>query len=96
MGYDLAGLGDATEEARIVPAVAMGGMQTWIGLSDVVVEGEYWWSDGTRPVYLNWAPGEPNNYVDEDCVRIRPSGLWDDYSCELVGSPFLCERAVVP
>ncbi|KAJ8267981.1 hypothetical protein COCON_G00131530 [Conger conger] len=40
----------------------------WIGLSDVHKEGTWFWSDGTAVYYTNWAPGEPNNFKEEDCV----------------------------
>lgn len=35
---------------------------TWIGLSDLLVENQYAWSDGVSPVlYTNWNDKEPNN-----------------------------------
>lgn len=35
---------------------------TWIGLSDILLENEYAWSDGVSPVlYTNWDENEPNN-----------------------------------
>lgn len=35
---------------------------TWIGLSDILAENEYAWSDGVSPVlYTNWNDKEPNN-----------------------------------
>lgn len=35
---------------------------TWIGLSDLLAENQYAWSDGVSPVrYTNWNDHEPNN-----------------------------------
>lgn len=37
-------------------------LPTWIGLSDLLVENQYAWSDGVSPVlYTNWNDKEPNN-----------------------------------
>lgn len=37
-------------------------LPTWIGLSDLLVENQYAWSDGVSPVlYTNWNEHEPNN-----------------------------------
>ncbi|MEQ2193685.1 hypothetical protein XENOCAPTIV_009658 [Xenoophorus captivus] len=37
-------------------------LPTWIGLSDLLVENQYAWSDGFSPVlYTNWNEHEPNN-----------------------------------
>lgn len=42
---------------------------TWIGLSDLLVENQYAWSDGVSPVlYTNWNDKEPNNA--DGAVRI--------------------------
>ncbi|XP_061109662.1 lactose-binding lectin l-2-like [Conger conger] len=52
----------------------------WIGLSDVHKEGTWFWSDGTAVYYTNWAPGEPNNFKEEDCVVTDEN--WNDIACE--------------
>ncbi|MGH0140650.1 UNVERIFIED_CONTAM: hypothetical protein FKN15_023262 [Acipenser sinensis] len=36
----------------------------WIGLSDVLHEGKFTWSDGSQVLYTNWNAGEPNNFGD--------------------------------
>lgn len=37
-------------------------LPSWIGLSDLLVENQYGWSDGVSPVlYTNWNDKEPNN-----------------------------------
>ena len=34
----------------------------WIGLSDLVAENQYAWTDGSRVLYTNWDNNEPNNH----------------------------------
>lgn len=54
---------------------------TWIGLSDLLVENQYAWSDGVSSVlYTNWNDKEPNNVGG----AVRNSSL-----------PFLLEIATV-
>lgn len=48
---------------------------TWIGLSDILMENQYAWSDGVSPVlYTNWKSNEPNNVggaVSTLCFHLR-------------------------
>jgi hypothetical protein len=48
----------------------------WIGLNDAGTEGVFEWSSGESITYLNWYPGEPNNFGwtadGEDYVQILP------------------------
>uniref|UniRef100_A0A4W6CB70 C-type lectin domain-containing protein n=1 Tax=Lates calcarifer TaxID=8187 RepID=A0A4W6CB70_LATCA len=59
-------------------------LPTWIGLSDLLVENQYAWSDGVSAVlYTNWNDKEPNNAGgDEGCVSMHASrffhGTWND------------------
>ncbi|XP_063962410.1 CD209 antigen-like protein 2 [Lytechinus pictus] len=41
--------------------------------------------------YTNWKPGEPNNFIDENCLEIYPDGIWNDKECD--GQRLtICER----
>lgn len=58
----------------------------WIGLTDAKKEGTFKWITGERFHYAHWAPGEPNNQGDEDCVEVYTPGLaapgfWNDLAC---------------
>ena len=58
----------------------------WIGLSDKEQEGGFAWMDRTAVEYLNWSPGEPNEWggeeSGEDYVSMRydstRGGSWND------------------
>lgn len=68
--------------------------QTWIGVQDPVVEGDYEWSDGTPWAFEFWAPGEPDNTYEEDCAFMRTSddGGWNDHACGDTRPAYVCER----
>lgn len=65
----------------------------WLGLTDYVSEGDWsTWADGSAVTYTNWAPGEPNNFDnDEDCAEIGyyTDGRWNDNGCS-GQHPFMC------
>ena len=43
--------------------------------------------------YTNWAPGQPDNKTDEDCL-VADNGVWHDSSCE-TNHTLICERQIV-
>jgi len=60
----------------------------WIGLSDILSEGEFRWENGALVDYADWADGEPNNEDNEDCVELRRKrdrgserDGWNDNQC---------------
>ena len=61
---------------------------TWIGLSDILSEGNFAWADGAPVSFINWKNNQPNNAGrGQDCVWIRGTderndpGKWDDIIC---------------
>lgn len=72
----------------------------WIGFSDEVTEGSFVWYDQSPIVYTNWAPGEPNQSGNEDCVQIYPTGAnpgtWNDLSCSSSNSKSIIEVNLCP
>ena len=72
MGGALASIHSRADELAVLKLID--GQESWIGLSDTAVEGDYLWSDGTPGDYtsaLTWAPGEPNDFThewEEDCI----------------------------
>ena len=73
----------------------------WIGLNDIEDEGSFQWTDGSPVDYTNWAPGQPDNLADSDCVYLLPDGTWDDAQCEWSASgntpakAYVCETPVI-
>ena len=99
----LAYLKDAALDS--VAETFVGSADTFIGLTDLAVEGSFVWDDGTPVAYTNWHTGEPNNggsgaTYQEDCAIIagaRVSAQWDDRPCDASEVPtsgvfaYLCQ-----
>jgi hypothetical protein len=58
-------------EAELLAISALAGENYWIGISDLVEEGTFVTVLGALATYLPWAPGEPDNAGNQDCVRAR-------------------------
>jgi C-type mannose receptor len=93
-GGDLVAIGDDEEQALLQTFVAA---SSWIGATDVAVEGVFAWSNGEPLSYTSWNPGEPNDSNGEDCGEIYGPGvtvapfLWNDLACDQALSA-VCER----
>ena len=79
--------------------LAASNLDCWIGLTDSQTEGDWKWTDGSQLAgYTNWMTGQPNNYKEQDCVRIAMGnhytdyydGHWHDIDCSEVKG-FICE-----
>uniref|UniRef100_G3Q1V0 C-type lectin domain-containing protein n=1 Tax=Gasterosteus aculeatus aculeatus TaxID=481459 RepID=G3Q1V0_GASAC len=67
---------------------------TWIGGSDAQEEKQWFWSDGTRFDYTNWANGEPNSLAGhQHCIQMNfgDAKAWDDGNC-LNKRPSICAQ----
>lgn len=58
----------------------------FLGLSDEKVEGQWEWVDKTpfNPNMVFWKVGEPNDYMEEDCVVLvydQDKWVWNDFPC---------------
>lgn len=84
----LASIRNDTELGLVLDLVTT---ESWIGATDIAVEGTFAWSDGEPFDFDSWATGEPNDGGTEDCVAFRASGLWGDTVCS-AAKPFVCER----
>ncbi|XP_054912732.1 ladderlectin-like [Poeciliopsis prolifica] len=66
--------------------------RTWLGGYDSPGEGIWFWSDGSRLTFTNWAAGEPNNGGDkEHCMDMNVQGrdfVNDDVCSKQL--PFVC------
>ena len=76
----------------------------WIGINDINSEGRFISVDGYPVTYTRWAPGNPNNWGNEDGVHIVGSddnwnsntsnhGRWNDNSIN-ESFRFVCFRRI--
>ena len=81
-------------------ADVIGNRLYWIGLTDQLREGEFYWSEsGELAEYTNWRMGEPNHgknaAVDEDCVHLEFASnhrTWNDRPCSHSHLFALCKK----
>lgn len=79
LGGNLVAVNDAAENQFLVNTFG-GTERLWIGLTDEVTEGKFKWANGEAVTYTNWAPGEPNNFNNEDYAEFNfgEAGKWND------------------
>ncbi|XP_041374392.1 C-type mannose receptor 2-like [Gigantopelta aegis] len=74
--------------------------RVWIGLNDIITEGEYHWSTGEKATYFNWAPHEPTMFLStfEDCVilDVKKDMQWLDTPCLIGFHHYICEYREYP
>ncbi|XP_068703626.1 uncharacterized protein [Montipora foliosa] len=61
------------------------GERNWIGLNDRSVEGSFVWTNHELSNFRSWAPRQPNNWRNEDCVHTlgaKHGYTWNDVSCD--------------
>jgi hypothetical protein len=88
-GGDLVEIGSAEEDALLT---GRSDEDAWIGASDELTEGTFLWPGGGALVYTRWAPGQPDNYRNEDCAELRAmDDIWNDVPCDSDKRP-LCEK----
>lgn len=103
VGGHIATITSAVENAFLTSMITT---STWIGATDLAVEGEWRWDTGPEAgqlfwlgaaagsaqngLYSNWNGGEPNNSANEDGVQLLTSGRWNDIN---IGTslPYLVE-----
>jgi gliding motility-associated-like protein len=104
LGSNLVSIQSSAENSCILSSLVSLGYGTgdvvWIGFSDEVNEGDFVWYDQSPITYTNWAPGEPNQSGDEDCVQIYPGGAnpgtWNDLPCGSLNSKSIIEVNLCP
>ncbi|CAH3179090.1 unnamed protein product [Porites evermanni] len=60
------------------------GERSWIGLNDRSVEGSFVWTNKEISSFRFWAPQQPNNWRNEDCVHTlgaKHGYTWNDVPC---------------
>lgn len=94
IGGHLVHIEDAHEQAFVERFVSQTNPNRaiWIGLSDIIKEGNYQWTSGGSTSYTNWATlnTHPNRHEYDDCVTMdRQNGQWDDVNCEIRNHVYL-------
>ncbi|XP_051780188.1 macrophage mannose receptor 1-like [Erpetoichthys calabaricus] len=86
---DLASLHPPEQEDVRLKVLNMSVTYAWIGLSKPA--GKWVWTDNTNLEVAEWAPGEPDNYNNNEyCAMFYVNG-WNDKNCA-AQFPFLCYR----
>lgn len=85
------------ENGFIAEQVARPEARVWIGLKRN--RGEFFWSDGTKSEFTNWAKREPKDasVTGRDCVTLLSEDIfysWEVRDCEERQS-FICERGEI-
>eukprot|EP00091_Calanus_sinicus_P014755 TRINITY_DN32428_c0_g1_i1.p1 TRINITY_DN32428_c0_g1~~TRINITY_DN32428_c0_g1_i1.p1 ORF type:complete len:110 (+),score=17.02 TRINITY_DN32428_c0_g1_i1:173-502(+) len=52
---------------------------------------DYLWEDGATFSYNNWFTNRPKDNADQDCMKMKDTGTWDNVVCtkEL---PYVCQK----
>ena len=61
------------------------GERSWIGLNDRSVEGRFAWANKEISNFEHWAPQQPNDWKNEDCVHtlgLRHDYTWNNVPCD--------------
>ncbi|XP_076014518.1 uncharacterized protein LOC143007034 [Genypterus blacodes] len=93
-GGDLVSVTDPFEQAFLhaITQQIPTGISLWMGGHDSITEGGWEWMDGKPFRYINWSPGNPDNYDGEDCLSILINGgQWNDDKCEAKRG-YICKR----
>ncbi len=73
-GY-LASIGTSAENQYLANILQL--PDAFIGLNDLVTEGQFVWANNQPLSFTNWAPGQPgNNTGNEDVVTMLSGGQW--------------------
>ncbi|XP_057685860.1 lithostathine-1-alpha-like isoform X2 [Corythoichthys intestinalis] len=99
IGGNLVSINSAKENALVLELIREGAgsiVDTWIGLTDAIEEGDFMWTDGEIVNFRDFADHQPDNGNggDEDCVEIESrDDMWHDVPCT-DENPFVCIRPV--
>jgi len=71
------------------------GEDFWTGANDIDIERDWVWeSDNSKLLFSDWHVGEPNNFNNEDCVKMKRHNSqyrWNDAKCQNVHL-YICEK----
>ncbi|XP_062591071.1 hepatic lectin-like [Saccostrea cucullata] len=81
-----------SEDEQTWIQIKTSGNRWWMGGTDEESEGTFHWKySKTTLNYTNWLKGEPNGGTAENCLEMRPEGLWNDKPC-YYSIYYICEK----
>ncbi|MBN2803933.1 MAG: hypothetical protein JXR91_12645 [Deltaproteobacteria bacterium] len=86
-GMHLATINTATENIFVGSLITV---PAWVGASEIDIEENWQWLDGSEFNYTNWTTGAPNNQTNLSCLEFLMSGKWDESYCTQAKS-YVCE-----
>jgi len=91
-GGDLASIESQAEQDAVF-ALTAGGADTWIGANDILSNQEWLWSSNfaTLDSYNNWWTNRPKDNENQDCVKMKTTGTWDNVICSK-SLQYVCQR----
>ncbi|XP_048729209.2 low affinity immunoglobulin epsilon Fc receptor-like [Ostrea edulis] len=86
----------AAESKFLISHSQSQGGNFWIGISDIIEEGRWEYSDQTVITVNDFSPGEPDQHTTGNCVILWQAyhGRWGDHICSIL-SKFICETDVI-
>lgn len=80
-GGQLASPKNVAENNAVTQMVARRGKHVYLGMNDMEMEDAFKHLNGEDMEYANWASGEPNGSMQENCIEVNLDGRWSDKSC---------------
>jgi hypothetical protein len=78
---------DSSIENGVIDSLATN--DSWLGITDVGMDGFWFTVLGLPQTYFQWASGQPNGGDIETCAFVA-NATWQDASCQLA-KPYVCE-----
>ncbi len=98
LGGHVVSIQSATENSCLQSELSSHGYSgvIWLGYTDDITEGSFYWLDGSPNGFTSWSAGEPNNAGgNENCVQMYPDGNWNDLDCSS-GAASILEVGLCP
>ncbi|XP_061907919.1 galactose-specific lectin nattectin-like [Entelurus aequoreus] len=96
-GGNLASIRNALENELVLAIIDQAGFSassTWIGFTDAITEGEFFWTDGTPFKFNDFGAIQPDDFGGvEECGEINGTNQWNDDECTDLNN-FICAKDV--
>jgi len=89
-GGNLASIESQAEQDAVFGLI--GATDTWIGANDIASDQVFAWSDAATFSYDNWFTNRPKTNANQDCVKMKTTGAWDNVLCTKT-LQYACQKA---